>query len=93
MSRYQRGHIYEAFGAFHVRFYQTELCDGQLSRVQSVHVRSHIVSVPRIESTTPPSRSPWSCRAMTSYARTAESARLRKVVSDLDAQFPVFAAH
>ena len=24
MSRYQRGHIYEAFGAFHVRFYHTE---------------------------------------------------------------------
>ncbi len=41
MSRYQRGHIYEAFGAFHVRFYQTEVRDGQLSRVQSVQVRSH----------------------------------------------------
>lgn len=38
MSRYQRGHIYEAFGAFHVRFYQTEVRDGQLSRVQSAQV-------------------------------------------------------
>jgi integrase len=37
MSRYQRGHIYEAFGAFHVRFYQTELRDGQLARVQKSH--------------------------------------------------------
>ena len=37
MSRYQRGHIYEAFGAFHIRFYQTELRDGQLSRVQKSH--------------------------------------------------------
>ena len=37
MSRYQRGHIYEAFGAFHVRFYQTELRDGQLTRVQNSH--------------------------------------------------------
>jgi hypothetical protein len=68
MSRYQRGHIYEAFGAFHVRFCQTELCDGQLLRVQSVHVRSHTVSVPRIENTTRPSRSPCSCCAMTSCA-------------------------
>jgi hypothetical protein len=33
MSRYPRGHIYEAFGAFHVRFYQTELRDRQLARV------------------------------------------------------------
>jgi integrase len=37
MSRYQRGHIYEAFGAFHVRFYQTELRGGQLTRVQKSH--------------------------------------------------------
>jgi hypothetical protein len=37
MSRYQRGHIYEAFEAFHVRFYQTELRGGQLTRVQKSH--------------------------------------------------------
>jgi hypothetical protein len=29
MGRFQRGHIYEAFNAFHVRFYQLELIDGQ----------------------------------------------------------------
>jgi len=44
MSPYQRGHTYEAVGAFHVRFYETELPDGQLSCVQSVHVGSHTVS-------------------------------------------------
>jgi hypothetical protein len=37
MGRYQRGHIYEAFGAFHVRFYQNELRDGQLKRLQKSH--------------------------------------------------------
>ncbi len=37
MSRYQHGHIYEAFGAFHVRFYQTELRDGHPTRVQKSH--------------------------------------------------------
>ena len=40
----QRGHIYEAFGAFQVRFYETELRDEQLSRVQGVHVGSHTVA-------------------------------------------------
>jgi integrase len=34
MTRYQDGHIYEAFNAFHVRFYQTEIIDGQPKRVQ-----------------------------------------------------------
>jgi hypothetical protein len=34
MGRYQRGHVYEAFGAFHVRYYQTELAAGQPKRVQ-----------------------------------------------------------
>ena len=34
MTRYQDGHIYEAFNAFHVRFYQTEIIDGQPRRVQ-----------------------------------------------------------
>jgi integrase len=34
MTRYQDGHIYEAFNAFHVRFYQSEIIDGQLKRVQ-----------------------------------------------------------
>ena len=29
MSRYQHGHVYEAFSAFHVQYYQTELRDGQ----------------------------------------------------------------
>jgi hypothetical protein len=32
MARYQRGHIYRAFGAFHVRFYQTEIRDAELVR-------------------------------------------------------------
>jgi integrase len=34
MTRYQDGHIYEAFNAFHVRYYQTEIIDGQPKRVQ-----------------------------------------------------------
>jgi hypothetical protein len=37
MSRYQRGHIYQAFGAFHVRFYQTDRRDGHLACVQKPH--------------------------------------------------------
>jgi hypothetical protein len=34
MSRYQRGHVYEAFSAFHVQYYHTELRDGQQIRVR-----------------------------------------------------------
>lgn len=46
MSRYQRGHVYEAFNAFHAQYYQTELRDGQKIRVR----RSHRLWAPRIES-------------------------------------------
>ena len=34
MSRYQSGHIYEASGAFFVRYYVTEIVDGRPTRVQ-----------------------------------------------------------
>jgi integrase len=34
MARFQRGHISEAFGAFHVRYYVTELVDGKPVRKQ-----------------------------------------------------------
>jgi integrase len=34
MGRYQRGYIYEAFGAFHIRYYVTELADGKPVRKQ-----------------------------------------------------------
>jgi len=34
MTRYQQGHIYEAFDAFHVRYYQTQIVDGKPKRVQ-----------------------------------------------------------
>ena len=34
MARLQRGHIFEAFGAFHVRYYVTELVDGKPVRKQ-----------------------------------------------------------
>jgi integrase len=34
MSRYQSGHIYEASGAFFVRYYVTEIVDGKATRVQ-----------------------------------------------------------
>jgi hypothetical protein len=34
MGRYQRGHIFEQHGAFHVRYYTTEIVDGQPKRVQ-----------------------------------------------------------
>jgi integrase len=37
MSRHQRGHIFEAHGAFHVRYYTTEIVDGQPKRVQRSH--------------------------------------------------------
>jgi integrase len=34
MSRYQSGHIYEASGAFFVRYYVSEIVDGRRTRVQ-----------------------------------------------------------
>jgi hypothetical protein len=34
MGRYQRGHVFEGHGAFHVRYYVTEIVDGQPRRVQ-----------------------------------------------------------
>lgn len=34
MGRYQRGYIYEAFGAFHVRYRLEEIVDGKLGRKQ-----------------------------------------------------------
>jgi hypothetical protein len=34
MGRYQRGHILEQHGAFHVRYYTTEIVDGQPKRAQ-----------------------------------------------------------
>jgi integrase len=37
MSRYQHGHVYEAFSAFHVQYYQTGLRDGQRIRVRRSH--------------------------------------------------------
>jgi integrase len=37
MGRYQRGYIYEAFGAFHVRYRLEEIVDGKLARVQRSH--------------------------------------------------------
>jgi integrase len=37
MARHQRGYIYEASGAFHVRYYLTEIIDGQPKRVQRSH--------------------------------------------------------
>jgi integrase len=37
MSRHQRGYIYEAFNAFHVRYYANEIVDGQPVRVQRSH--------------------------------------------------------
>jgi hypothetical protein len=39
MSRHQAGYIFEsASGAFHVRFYTTEIIDGQARRVQKLHL-------------------------------------------------------
>jgi len=35
MSRYQSGYVYEASGAFFVRYYVTEIVDGKPTRVQS----------------------------------------------------------
>ncbi len=37
MTRFQQGYIYEAFNAFHVRYYQTEIIDGKPTRVQKSH--------------------------------------------------------
>ena len=37
MGRYQRGYIYEAFGAFHVRYRVEEIVEGKLARVQRSH--------------------------------------------------------
>jgi hypothetical protein len=34
MGHFQTGYIYEAFNAFHVRYYVTEIIDGQPKRVQ-----------------------------------------------------------
>jgi hypothetical protein len=34
MGRYQRGHVFEQHSAFHVRYYTTEVIDGQPKRVQ-----------------------------------------------------------
>jgi len=34
MARYQSGHVFEAHGAYHVRYYVTEIVDGQPKRVQ-----------------------------------------------------------
>ena len=35
MGRYQRGHSSEQHGAFHVRYYTTEIVDGQPKRERS----------------------------------------------------------
>jgi integrase len=34
MGRYQNGHVFKAHGAFHVRYYVTEIVDGQPKRLQ-----------------------------------------------------------
>jgi hypothetical protein len=34
MARYQSGHVFEAHGAYHVRYYETEIVDGKPQRVQ-----------------------------------------------------------
>jgi len=42
MRRHQAGHIFEsASGAFHVRYYATEILDGQARRVQRSHLLCH----------------------------------------------------
>jgi len=42
MGRHQTGHIFEsASGAFHVRYYATEIVDGQPRRVQRSHLLAH----------------------------------------------------
>lgn len=37
MGRYQRGYIYEAFSAFHVRYRAQEIVDGKPTKVQRSH--------------------------------------------------------
>ena len=37
MARHQRGYIYEASGAFHVRYYVTEIVEGKPEKVQRSH--------------------------------------------------------
>ena len=37
MTRFQQGYIYEAFNAFHVRYYQNAIIDGKTTRVQKSH--------------------------------------------------------
>jgi integrase len=37
MARHQRGYIYEAFNAFHVRYYVTEIVDGKSVKKQRSH--------------------------------------------------------
>jgi hypothetical protein len=37
MIRYQRGHVYEAFSAFHVQYYQSEIKEGKTIRVRRSH--------------------------------------------------------
>src|SRR2546422_7216946 len=42
MGRHQSGHIFEsASGAFHVRYYTTEIVDGSARRVQRSHLLCH----------------------------------------------------
>ena len=42
MGRHQTGHIFEsASGAFHVRYYTTEIVDGKARRVQRSHLLAH----------------------------------------------------
>jgi len=36
-ERHQRGYVYEAFNAFHVRYYTTEIVDGKPKRLQRSH--------------------------------------------------------
>jgi hypothetical protein len=37
MARHQRGYIYEASGAFHVRYYVTEIVEGKTLKKQRSH--------------------------------------------------------
>src|ERR1700676_4010684 len=37
MTRHQRGYIFEAFNAFHVRYYANEIVDGKPVRKQRSH--------------------------------------------------------
>jgi small-conductance mechanosensitive channel len=40
MGRYQEGYIYDAFGAFHVRYYATAIVDGKPKRVHKSRLRA-----------------------------------------------------